>query len=167
MRRPLALAVLACACRTDADSSEPQPAPPVFNEVVAHNVEGLTDEVGEHEDWIELYNSTAQPVDLGGWSLTDALGTATPWMFPDGIELDPGEYVVVFCDTEPDQGELHADFQLSVQGETVDLLDPDGVLQDQLRFGILLPDLAWARIPDGGTTWEWLHEPTPGESNGD
>ena len=42
----------------------------VINEFLASNQNGLTDEDGDHSDWLELYNSGAVAIDLIGWSLT-------------------------------------------------------------------------------------------------
>jgi len=43
----------------------------VINEVSSGNFSGLTDEDGDFEDWIELYNTGDQPVNLHNWVLTD------------------------------------------------------------------------------------------------
>lgn len=45
-------------------------------------------------EWVELYNSGAQPVDLGGWRLDDE--DATDWgQIPAGSVLLPGEVAVL------------------------------------------------------------------------
>jgi len=44
----------------------------VITEILAANVSGLVDEDGEQEDWIEIQNQGAFPVDLAGWSLSRA-----------------------------------------------------------------------------------------------
>ena len=43
----------------------------VISEFLASNQAGLTDEDGEHSDWIEIHNPEATAVDLIGWRLTD------------------------------------------------------------------------------------------------
>ena len=42
-----------------------------INEFMAFNSSTLKDQDGEYPDWIELYNSSSQNVNLSGWSLTD------------------------------------------------------------------------------------------------
>src|SRR6266446_5424640 len=54
----------------------------VISEFLAHNTSGLMDEDGDFSDWIELYNSGTNSVDLGGWFLTDDATRLTKWMFP-------------------------------------------------------------------------------------
>ena len=39
----------------------------VINEYSASNLERYTDNYGEYEDWIELYNTGGSSVDLGGY----------------------------------------------------------------------------------------------------
>ena len=43
----------------------------VINEYSASNLSNYTDNYGENEDWIELYNTSSSTVDLTGWYLTD------------------------------------------------------------------------------------------------
>ena len=60
-----------------------QTAPRVrINEIVAANENGLRDQFGAAEDWIELYNDESVPVNLEGWSLTDDVTKPDQWVFP-------------------------------------------------------------------------------------
>ena len=43
---------------------------------------GLLDEDGELQDWIELYNTGTNAMNLAGWSLTDEAGEPAKWTFP-------------------------------------------------------------------------------------
>jgi hypothetical protein len=43
----------------------------VINEYSCSNITGPSDAYGEKEDWVELYNVTAAPIDLTGWYLSD------------------------------------------------------------------------------------------------
>lgn len=49
-----------------------QPESLVINEFLASNQESLADGDEDHEDWIELYNPTTEPIDLEGYTLTDS-----------------------------------------------------------------------------------------------
>ena len=42
-----------------------------INEFMALNSDGLEDEDGDEEDWIELHNYGSNAVNLAGWYLTD------------------------------------------------------------------------------------------------
>jgi len=48
-------------------------------------------------EWVEIYNTTAAPIDLGGWTLQDEDGMTGP--MPAGTMLAPGEAAVVIPDT--------------------------------------------------------------------
>ena len=53
----------------------------VINEFMASNTRTLAD-AGQYEDWIELYNTSSQTVDVGGMYLTDDLTDPTKWQIP-------------------------------------------------------------------------------------
>ena len=109
------------------------------------------------------------PVDLSGWFLTDDLDAPDQWAFPAGTVLEPGDYLLVWTDGEPDQGPLHASFRLDSDGEELALLAPEGDgqrLVDAVTFPALEADVSWGRIQDGDPTWTELDVPTPGASNG-
>lgn len=101
-----------------------------ITELVADNYSGLKTRKGECEDWIELHNSGDSAVDLGGWYLSDSEDLLTRWQFPQGTVIEPGGWLIVFCDSwqeEQPVGELHANFSLSKEGEYLALTLPDGV----------------------------------------
>ena len=43
----------------------------VINEYSASNLESFTDKYGKTEDWIELYNTSSNAVDISGWHISD------------------------------------------------------------------------------------------------
>jgi len=140
-----------------------EPGDVVINELMADNATTLADEHGEYDDWVELYNRGAEPVSLAGLFLSDKADD--PWMFalPD-VMLGAGERLLVWCDNDPDQGELHADFRLSKDGETVYLSTADEVLET-VAFGPLDTDASFMRLPDGGPDWVICGRATPLEPN--
>lgn len=100
----------------------------IINEFLASNVStnGLRDEDGELQDWIELYNRGASAVNLNGWSLTDDPTQPDMWLLP-AVTLLPAQYLVVFAsgkDRRPsDGGNLHASFKLSPGGQYLGLFN--------------------------------------------
>lgn len=137
----------------------------VFNELLASNDAAVTDENGDYDDFVELFNAGDEPVDLSGWTMSDDPKDAE-WTFAEGTVLAPGAFLLVWCDEEPEQGELHADFKLSGDGETVILWDDAGAEILRLEYGPQTTDISYGRVPDGGETWTELSPPTPGASNG-
>jgi hypothetical protein len=137
-----------------------------ISEVMADNAGTLTDEAGDLEDWVELVNTTGSAVDLSGFHLTDNFGNPTTWAFPAGTELAPFAHLLVWADSEPLEGPLHAGFKLSKSGEAVGLFHPDGVtLVDGFAFGQQQTDVGYGRMPDGAEVLVFLLDPSPGAPN--
>ncbi len=68
-----------------------------INEFMASNAHTIRDDDGQHSDWIELYNSGDQVVQLGGWYLTDNPGNLAKWRIPDGVSLLSKSYLLVWA----------------------------------------------------------------------
>ena len=99
-----------------------------ITEFLASNLRGLTDEEGNHEDWIEIYNEGASSVSLDGWYLTDNAGDLTKWRFPN-TNIAPAQFIVVFASDKNRRtpgAPLHTNFKLSDTGEYLALVQPDG-----------------------------------------
>jgi hypothetical protein len=121
----------------------------VINEVMASNTAGATDENGEYDDWIELFNNGSEGISLEGYAITDNSGNLDKWIFPAGTQIDPQGYLILWADEDGPQGPLHINFKLSASGEQLFLLNPQGQIIDQLSFGQQQNDVAFARIPNG------------------
>ncbi|HIJ52805.1 MAG TPA: hypothetical protein HPP66_06580, partial [Planctomycetes bacterium] len=92
---------------------------------------------GESSDWLEIYNPTGETVSLDGWYLTDNKDNRTKWQFPDGFEIEPGKFRIVFAsektiDLYPynypylDPADYyHTNFELDIDGEYLGLVAPD------------------------------------------
>ena len=168
----MALALLACGCDMKKQPTGPAAtgAPVVVNEFLASNSSFGSDEAGEFDDWIELYNRTDHAIDIAGWSVTDDLTKHTKYVIPSGFSarttIPARGFLLVWCDGQPDQGPLHTGFKLSGSGEQIGLYDASGDALDEMTFGPQTTDVSYGRVPDGGTTWSYFTTPTPGASNG-
>jgi hypothetical protein len=120
----------------------------VINEFMADNESTVADQDGDYDDWIELYNNSLDPLNLGGYYLSDDASEPDQWMFPDTV-LQPGEYLIVWADEDEDQAGLHANFKLSASGETLMLSDTLLALLNQVTFGPQKPDTTTGRYPNG------------------
>ena len=67
----------------------------VINEGSNKNYSTISDEDGDFEDWIEIYNSGSTAIDLFNYSLSDNSNPGE-WAFPHQI-VQPGQYIIVFC----------------------------------------------------------------------
>jgi hypothetical protein len=81
----------------------------VINEGTNRNYLGHQDEDGEYPDWIEIFNTGNDTINLINYALTDKLNNPVKWVFPN-IQLLPGEFRTVFCsgkDRKPISGYQH------------------------------------------------------------
>lgn len=140
-----------------------------INEFMADNFSIIVDEAGQFEDWIELYNDASVPANVSGMYLTDTVDLPTRWRIPDGTVIPAKGYLLIWADSDVDQGPLHTNFGLSRLGETLALFDTDeedNELIDQIVFGPQTRDISFGRLPDGGFVWQFFDQPSPGTSNG-
>lgn len=127
------------------------PAQVRLNEFVADNEDGLRTAAGVAADWIELFNADAAAVDLSGWYLTDNATALTQWRIPDGVTIPAQGYLIIFADSSSEaitNGELHANFSLSKNGEYLGLIRPDGVtVEDEFAptFPEQFEDISYGR----------------------
>ena len=139
-----------------------------INEFMADNDAFIEDpdEAGAYEDWVELYNPGTESVDLSGMYMTDDLTDPVQWQIPAGMTIDAGGYLVVWADKDTDQGDAHAAFKLSTDGEAIGLYNIDGAtLIDSIEFGVQTTDISYGRYPDGTDNWVSMATPTPGAAN--
>ncbi|MCB0712008.1 MAG: lamin tail domain-containing protein [Ignavibacteriae bacterium] len=141
------------------------PSQVVINELVASNTNGSTDQGGEFDDWIELYNNSSNAIDLSGWHLSDDAAQPTKWEFPNGTTIPGHGYLIVWADEDGGQTGLHTNFTLDEAGETLYLYEPDMYLTDSVAFRALVPNVAYARVPNGKGRFV-IQEPTFMENNG-
>ena len=120
----------------------------VINEFMASNSSTASDENGEFDDWVELHNPTEEPINLQGYFLSDSHGTRTKFEFPD-VVVGPGEYLIVWCDNQPEQGPFHTAFGLNADGEELGLYNPDTTSVDYVRYGPAQTDISIGRYPNG------------------
>ncbi len=143
----------------------------VVNEFMAANSSANQDPQGQYDDWIEIYNNTAAPVDIGGMYVTDDLLNPTKHMIPTGspgaTTIAPGGWLVLWADDDTADGPLHLGFKLDGAGEAIALYDTDGAtLLDSVTFDDQISNVSFGRFPDGGTLeWRFFDTPTPGAAN--
>ena len=135
----------------------------VVNEVLAHSDGGV-------EDWIELYNASDRPIDIGGWWLsdqkTDELGNETlrKYEIAAGTTLEPGQYVA-FSEVA-DFGTGPNAFALSEYGDDVYVSSGSGGelrgYREHVDFGASPNGVSFGRHvkSTGGTDFTLLSSPT-------
>jgi len=143
-----------------------------INEFMANNESCCPDKDGdkdEFDDWIEIYNPGNIPVDIGGMYFSQDKGEPMGYQIPKTdsklTTIQPGGFLLLWADEDPNQGVLHLKFKLNLAGEYIGLYHEDGRKIDGIKFKKQNENTSYGRIPDGGATWKEFSVPTPGGSN--
>ena len=137
----------------------------VINEFMAKNTTTAEDQNGNFDDWIEIYNPGTSAVYLGDKYLSDNSDNPSKWQFP-AVSLEAGAYYIVWADKEEAEGDNHANFKLSGNGEEILLVDSDGsTLIDYLKYYPQSTDVSEGRYPNGSGPTQLLGVATPGAAN--
>lgn len=160
------------AARTNyllSNVTAPDSLPALYiNEMVASNNTIIADEMGQYEDWVEIYNDGESAVDLSGMYLTDSPAEPKMWQLPAGTTIAAKGYLLVWCDDDPTDGPLHATFKLTTNGEGVGLFHDDAhgnVLIDYASFPAIGVDVSYGRYPDGAENLGYMTTVTPAAAN--
>ena len=135
-----------------------------ITEVMAANKHTLKDSFGQSPDWIEIFNTSDEPVSLEGYALTDKKSKPDKFVFPADAVIGPGGFLIVFASglARGFDDEYHAPFKLSKSGESVYLFYR-GKVADSVFFGPQLTDVSLALDEEG--IFRQTLMPTPGAVN--
>lgn len=103
-------------------------------------------------DWFEIYNPSAQPVELSGLHLTDDLNNRLqypPIPARSYIAAGLSGFLKIIADNNLAAGADHVPFALSRNGESLGISDRFGNLIDQITFGLQFQGVSQGRLPDG------------------
>ena len=139
------------------------PGDVIINELMASNVDVVADADGSYEDWIELFNTSENELFLGGLYLSDDATNLSKWALPNQ-GLPAGSYIIIWADSQQDQGASHANFKLSSAGESLFLSDARQVLIDSVLFSEQIENVSYGRMPNGFGDFTFL-SPTFKKSN--
>ena len=138
----------------------------IITEFLAANSSGLLDEDGDSSDWIEIHNTTQEPMSLEDWYLTDDQDNLTKWRFPN-ITIETRGFVLVFASGKNrfnPKTELHANFKLNRDGDYLALVQPDKntiATEFSLQFPVQINDVSYGQRMDLE-----IHPYLTGESKG-
>jgi hypothetical protein len=139
----------------------------VINEFMAGNTSAISDEYGEYDDWVELYNRDSNPVWLGDKYLSDDIRNPSRWKLPDST-IQPGELVLIWTDGNNWQGPTHSNFRLRKSGEEIGIFESprrNSRIIDYMVFDNQTDNHSFGRQTDGAADWISFIHPTPGISN--
>ncbi len=145
-----------------------------IHEVSTANWKGATDEDGDVQDWVELYNPGNTPLDLSGYGLSNKSKSPFRWVFPSGATIQAKQHLRVWLsgkDRAVVGAPLHTSFNLDNGADTLTLFAPNGtsagLLMDTASAPLMKADTSWCRMPSGDITSAFVHcaTPTPGAAN--
>ncbi len=140
----------------------------VINEYSCSNIAGPTDAFGQNEDWVELFNTSAAPVNLTGYFLSDKSTNLGKWAVPSGTIPGNG-FLMVFCSgrNTVSGNELHPNFKLTqTKNEWIILSDASLAVQDSIKIVHLTKNNhSVGRQTNGASTWKLFLNPTPNATN--
>jgi len=135
-----------------------------INEVMARNESFLADAHGNYHDWIELKNTTADDINLKGYTLSKGSEQGLEFIFSD-VVVPANGYAVLFADgeVEVDETGKYVPFSLSASGETLYLCDVDCDEPQIFETGFLRKNASSGLNEKGERVY--FEKPTPGETN--
>lgn len=142
-----------------------------INEVLVINEDNFVDDYGKRSGWVELYNSSAGTVNIGGCFLTDDPNNPRKYPIPKGdvlTKIPPGQHTLFWADGMASRGTFHLSFKLDPTKENyIAFYDTDGkTLVDEIRIPAgQKPDVSYGRVIDGEEQWAILATVTPSTNN--
>lgn len=107
------------------------------------------------DEFIELYNSGDEDMNLGGWSLDDGAEGSKPFLIPEQFIIEQDHYAVFKS--------AQTNISINNSSETIRLFDPNGELKDGVSFeGQAQEGESYNFLID---EWAWSDSPTPGSAN--
>ncbi len=147
--------VMTLVISTVAIAAQPALAIPTIGDVVINEFVAASGTV-QTSEWVELFNTSSQDLDIGGMYIDDiAGGGGAPKLIPVGTTISAGSYYIMSFSSF-----------LNNTGDDVRLLGTDGsTLHDTYTYSSATSDMSWCRKPDGDS-WAILEcAPTQGTTN--
>ena len=136
-------------------------SPVVISEILPSNRTYPTAD-GQHLDFVEIHNLSADPVDISGYMLSDDL-SSIGYTFPADTVLPPYGYAVCWCNPGSED-DRYCNFGISREGgETVYLYNSANVVIDEKHVPAIAANTSLIRMD--ADTWEEAAFATPGYAN--
>lgn len=136
----------------------------MINEVMQSNIDYLMIEKDYPDSWVELYNPTAKSVSLGGYRIGEKCDFNKAYALPSSTSINANGHLIIYCDKE-NHG-LHTDFRVDAGKASLYLFNPQGEAIDSVLMDDMpAANIAYGRITDGATEWQYQVNPSAGTSN--
>lgn len=161
--------LIACYEPLSADETAGTDIRPVrINEISADNSIYIN-EYYKKNDWIELFNTTSEPIDVAGMYLSDNIEKPTKYQITaiEGINtvIEPYSHLIIWADKLTTFTQLHAPFKLATEGGHVILTAADQSWNDVLYYEPHLGTESVGLYPDGSNDVYIMTVPTIAQTN--
>ena len=143
----------------------------IVNEYSCANWKQFQDNYGKYEDWIELFNTSAVPVDIGGYYLSDDEDEPEKWQFPANVTVPANGYLIVYASGRNEGSAatpLHTNFRMTQtknNPEHIVFSKANGQVINDLEIVKTKTHQSVGRLTDGAAEWRVFTEPTPNIAN--
>ena len=137
----------------------------IINEVLTSST-SFIDEDKEASDWVELFNQSNNLINLEGFYLSDDENNLTKWQFHN-LSLNPNSYLLIYCSGKDKRNnEIHTNFKISSNGETIFLSNKSGELISKLDVPKLINDISYGKSIHNDN-YVFYESPSPKAINAD
>ncbi|MCQ2959349.1 MAG: Ig-like domain-containing protein [Bacteroidales bacterium] len=144
-----------------------------INEFLTANTTDILSPIGEHEDWVEIYNAGTTSVNLAGLYLSDDRTNLGKYQIPytqlDSTFIDAKGFVVFYADKDSNEGALHLPFKMDKSGGVIILSQKSTngtyTVLDSIHYEKQNADVSYGRYPDGTSTMTIFTKTTPRATN--
>lgn len=120
----------------------------IINEIVPAPTDGSANE------YIEIFNTGEDIVELSGWFLDDIDGGSSPYKIPEGVSIAPFGFVLFY--------NYQSEIILNDDGDSVRLTDPNGDIKDTVSYSNSKRGHSYSLIEQ---IWQWSITLTPMATN--
>ena len=155
---------------TDGERRQQHINPVRINEVSGSNSIYIN-EYAKKNDWVELYNTTDEEIDVEGMYLSDNIDKPTKYQISKestkaDTKIPAHGYLLVWCDKLATTSQaLHASFKISGDGGYLLLSDKSRTWTDTLTYSAHDGNSTVGRYPDGAAQVYTMNVPTIAKAN--
>lgn len=143
-----------------------------INEIMPGNL-NWKDDLGKDPGWVELYNSSSEPLALDGYALVEKTSRPRKWVFEHDTVPAKG-YRIVFAskrdlatpisaeDVDSLHFRTHTNWKLEDEGGNIYLVGEDCGIVDSASYPALASGISWGKTASG---WMYFAKPTPEADN--
>ena len=134
-----------------------------INEISTNQKNALLDSYEDYSNWIEIYNSGKNAVDISGYGLSNEFYIPLKWAFPKNTIINKNEYLIVFVSNKKTKDkEFHTNFEFNKDGDILYFSNSKGELIEAIEIPLLQDDETYGR--DESNEFN-IMLPSPGEKN--